>query len=61
MQNDPPPQTPRERFLHFTIPVGLLQCNCSIIADPITREAIVLDPGDEIHRIMDILGRHKLA
>ena len=48
-------------LLHFTIPVGLLQCNCSIIGDPVTHEAIVLDPGDEIHRIMDLLGRHKLA
>jgi glyoxylase-like metal-dependent hydrolase (beta-lactamase superfamily II) len=54
------PQTP-QNFLHFTMPVGLLQCNCSIIADPITREALVLDPGDEIHRIMDLLGRHKLT
>jgi glyoxylase-like metal-dependent hydrolase (beta-lactamase superfamily II) len=43
------------------MPVGLLQCNCSIIADPISREALVLDPGDEIHRIMDLLGRHKLT
>jgi hydroxyacylglutathione hydrolase len=50
-----------QRLLHFTIPVGLLQCNCSIIGDPVTREAVVLDPGDEIHRIMDLLGRHKLA
>jgi hydroxyacylglutathione hydrolase len=53
-------QTP-QKLLHFSIPVGLLQCNCSIIGDPITREALVLDPGDEIHRIMDLLGRHKLA
>ena len=50
-----------QKFLHFSIPVGLLQCNCSIIGDPITREALVLDPGDEIHRIMDLLGRHKLT
>ena len=50
-----------QRLLHFTIPVGLLQCNCSIIGDPVMREAIVLDPGDEIHRIMDLLGRHKLT
>src|SRR5215468_8335885 len=50
-----------QRLLHFTIPVGLLQCNCSIIGDPVTREALVLDPGDEIHRIMELLGRHKLT
>jgi len=43
------------------MPVGLLQCNCSIIGDPVSREALVLDPGDEVHRIMDLLGRHKLT
>ena len=49
-----------QRLLHFSMPVGLLQCNCSIVGDPVTREAIVIDPGDEIHRVMDLLGRHKL-
>jgi len=49
-----------QRLLHFSIPVGLLQCNCSIIGDPLAREALVLDPGDEVHRIMDLLGRHRL-
>jgi len=38
----------------------LLQCNCTIIGDPVTREAIVVDPGDEVGRILDLLGRHKL-
>src|SRR5436190_15495859 len=49
-----------ESLIHITIPVGLLQCNCSIVGDPVTREALVLDPGDEINRIMELLGRHKL-
>jgi hydroxyacylglutathione hydrolase len=34
-----------------TFPVGPLQCNCTILADEETREAIVIDPGDDIHRI----------
>ena len=34
-----------------TFPVGPLQCNCTILADDETREAIVVDPGDEIGRI----------
>jgi hydroxyacylglutathione hydrolase len=34
-----------------TFPVGPLQCNCTILADEQTREAIVIDPGDEISRI----------
>jgi hydroxyacylglutathione hydrolase len=57
----PTVETPRERFLHITIPVGMLQCNCSIIGDPLTREALVVDPGDEVSRILELLGRHKLT
>lgn len=35
-----------------TFPVGPFQCNCSIIADPSSGEAIVIDPGDEAERIL---------
>jgi hydroxyacylglutathione hydrolase len=48
-------------LIHITIPVGILQCNCSIVGDPATREALVIDPGDEVNRILDLLGRHKLT
>ncbi len=48
-------------LIHITIPVGALQCNCTIIADPVTREALVVDPGDEVTRILELLGRHKLT
>jgi len=34
-----------------TFPVGPLQCNCTILGDEETREAIIVDPGDEIVRI----------
>jgi len=34
-----------------TFPVGPLQCNCTILGDSATGEAIVIDPGDEITRI----------
>ena len=34
-----------------SFPVGPLQCNCTILADEETREAIVVDPGDEVSRI----------
>jgi hydroxyacylglutathione hydrolase len=47
-------------LIHITIPVGMLQCNCSIIGDPFTREALVVDPGDEVTRILDLIGRHRL-
>src|SRR5579859_2394934 len=48
-------------LIHITIPVGMLQCNCSIIGDPLTREALVIDPGDEVTRILELLGRHRLT
>jgi glyoxylase-like metal-dependent hydrolase (beta-lactamase superfamily II) len=34
-----------------TFAVGPLQCNCTILGDEVTHEAIVIDPGDEITRI----------
>ena len=49
------------KIIYIKIPVGMLQCNCSILGDPKTREAIVIDPGDEVERILDLLGRYKLT
>ncbi len=48
------------RLIHEIIPVGMLQCNCSIVGDPETREAIVIDPGDEVDRILAVIAKHKL-
>jgi hydroxyacylglutathione hydrolase len=48
------------KLIHEVIPVGMLQCNCSILGDPATGEAIVVDPGDEIERILEIVRRHGL-
>ncbi|MBX5493909.1 MAG: MBL fold metallo-hydrolase [Bryobacteraceae bacterium] len=47
-------------MIHEILPVGLLGCNCSIFGDESTREAIVIDPGDEIDRILSILKHHGL-
>jgi hydroxyacylglutathione hydrolase len=44
-----------------TFPVGPLQCNCTLLADEQTREAIVIDPGDEIGRIHRKLTAHGLT
>ena len=49
-----------EKLIHEIIPVGMLQCNCSILGDPETREAIVVDPGDEVERILEVLREHRL-
>lgn len=47
-------------MIHVILPVGLLQCNCSILGDEQTREAFVIDPGDEIEKISEVLNRHHL-
>lgn len=47
-------------MIHEILPVGMLACNCSIIGDEETGEAIVIDPGDEIERVQEVLARHKL-
>lgn len=48
-------------MIHEVFPVGPLQCNCSIIADESTREAIVIDPGDAIEIVVALLQRHDLT
>ncbi|MSV35373.1 MAG: MBL fold metallo-hydrolase [Bryobacterales bacterium] len=47
-------------MIHEILPVGLLQCNCSIFGDEQSREAIVVDPGDDIAEIVAVLEKHAL-
>ena len=49
-----------EKLIHEILPVGLLQCNCSVVGDPQSREAIVIDPGDEVELILEVIARHAL-
>ena len=49
-----------DKLIHEVLPVGWLQCNCSVVGDPATREAIVIDPGDEVDRILKIIAAHDL-
>jgi hydroxyacylglutathione hydrolase len=48
-------------MIHKIFPVGPLQCNCSIVGDEKTHEAMVIDPGDQIEGILDILRQEKLT
>jgi hydroxyacylglutathione hydrolase len=48
-------------MIHKVFPVGPLQCNCSVIGDEKTHEAMVIDPGDQIEGILDILRQEKLT
>jgi hydroxyacylglutathione hydrolase len=58
-----PRNTRREEnnVIHEIIPVGPLQCNCHILGDETTREAMVVDPGDDIPLILAALSRHHLT
>jgi hydroxyacylglutathione hydrolase len=47
-------------MIHKIFPVGWLQCNCSVIGDEQTHEAMVIDPGDQIESILEILRQEKL-
>jgi hydroxyacylglutathione hydrolase len=44
-----------------TFPVGWLQCNCTILGDEQTGEAIVIDPGDDAQEILARLEKHGLT
>jgi len=51
------------QMIHEILPVGMLQCNCSIFGDEATRQAIVIDPGDgdDLTAIQAILAKHSLT
>ena len=44
-----------------TFPVGVLSCNCTIVACEKTREAIVVDPGGDPDRILDVVRSNGLT
>ncbi len=48
-------------MIHEILPVGPLQCNCSVFGDEQTREALVVDPGDEIGRVLQVVRKHGLT
>jgi glyoxylase-like metal-dependent hydrolase (beta-lactamase superfamily II) len=47
-------------MIHEVFPVGVLQCNCSVFGDETTHEAIVIDPGADVAKILEILKEHGL-
>ncbi len=47
-------------MIHEILPVGPLQCNCSIIGDEAAREGMVIDPGDDIADVLAIIQKHNL-
>jgi hydroxyacylglutathione hydrolase len=43
-------------LIRRSFPVGVLGCNCSIVVCPDTKEALVVDPGDEAPRVLAALA-----
>ena len=44
-----------------SIPVGSLLCNCVIVGDEASKQAIVIDPGDEVEKVGALLHKHGLT
>jgi glyoxylase-like metal-dependent hydrolase (beta-lactamase superfamily II) len=40
-----------------TMAVGPLQANCHLVMNEVTKEVVVVDPGDEARRILDVVKR----
>jgi glyoxylase-like metal-dependent hydrolase (beta-lactamase superfamily II) len=47
-------------MIHEIVPVGMFACNCSILADESSGEAMVVDPGGDSEKVEQILARHGL-
>ena len=47
-------------MIHEILPVGPLRCNCSIVGDEASHEAIVIDPGDDIEQVLALVEQHDL-
>lgn len=48
-------------FQIITFPVGVLQCNCSVLFRPDTRDCVVVDPGDEALYTLELIRAHGLS
>jgi hydroxyacylglutathione hydrolase len=48
-------------MIRETFPVGPLACNCTILADEVSRRATVIDPGEDIAKILAVLASHHLT
>ena len=48
-------------MIRETLAVGLLGCNCTVLGDEESHEAIVVDPGYDIPRILAVLAKHQFT
>lgn len=54
------PETLKKKYIVRTFAVGPLQCNCTIIGDPVTGKALVIDPGGNANTILGMLSELSL-
>ncbi len=52
---------PESALIRQTFPVGLLGCNCTVLGDETTHEAIVIDPGADVAHILGVLAAKGLT
>jgi hydroxyacylglutathione hydrolase len=57
----PAPELNKEQPIVSCITVGDLQENCYLYACPLTREAVIIDPGDEAERILAAIAELNLV
>ena len=43
-----------------SFPAGPLQCNCSIVGDPVTKRCVVVDPGGDPEKILAFVDENGL-
>jgi len=48
-------------MIRETLAVGLLGCNCTVLGDEVSGEAIVVDPGYDIPKILAVLAKRQLT
>ena len=44
-------------MLRNSLAVGPVGCNCTVVACPVTHEALIVDPGGDAERILALLGK----
>jgi glyoxylase-like metal-dependent hydrolase (beta-lactamase superfamily II) len=47
-------------MIHEVVAVGPLQCNCHILADKASKEAVIVDPGDDADEILRRVKGYKV-
>jgi glyoxylase-like metal-dependent hydrolase (beta-lactamase superfamily II) len=48
-------------MIHKAVAVGPLQCNCHILSDKASKEAVIVDPGDDADRILELVKGYQVV